>query len=53
MTRVVVSPSQAGPAAFDVFRDGFLYRSGLPYIQAMQLAQQLRTQAITLQPLET
>ena len=46
MPRVNVCPSQAGPAVFDVFINGYLYRSSLPYIQAMTLAQQLRSQAV-------
>lgn len=36
--RVTVSPSQAGPTRFDVFVDGFLRHSALPYDAALQQA---------------
>jgi hypothetical protein len=44
MARVLVCPSQSGPRNLDVFINGSLYRT-LPYLDALRLAQDLRSQA--------
>lgn len=50
MRNVTVTPSQSGPLHFDVFLNGWLYRSALSYAEALALAAELRKQDSAVKP---